>query len=1179
MLKDNDELILIRQSAGWSISSYTLVVILILAYILRNTFGYWCFFSLGFISGIGILIYCAIFLKSSRSVSKSTQKPSRFNFVDTKTWETEVQTLFVEPADLDEPIVEESFLISETLEELITLIINEFIDSWFQQISKDTLFQDSIRLELKYVLRNIKRRLSQLDIAKLLVLHILPILNDHFRQFTKAELTVNLKESHTKFPVGSLEYNMAVSRQYNRGKLHPGVTVSINESDINEKNYLRKKIASILPYILSSNETNNNASMSLVREILSCTILSSIFQMLGDGDFYNLIIVKLIGDNLKHREQVKQLRAALEEHTNDLNHKSSLRHISISNPSKQLETCKTIAKESMIRGYMDNHSFTKALKNLLQIENATELKHFLVYTKSQISKSRNKSIDPTEQTVSLLKRLNILKDKTGGRLSQLSSNKGKHLSKNEEMENLLLLDILDNSMALRSFTDFLGLRDRSFLIQLWLAIDSIKAPLEDAAIEDDGESRLSLSLEYSNLEDVKGIYEEFFRNSNQVVHKETIDILNEYIHNNDANLKLELYKKARRSLFKLQGNVYQEMRETDFPLFTKSDLFSKLVEANAFQPKSDELNTFMTTDTPNYVSRNGQMDELNESDNDDVSPVVVRAVEDAFTEIMNNSNDKNEYTSDHNTRGMPSSMYYLSDTASKRPLLTIDLKKDLFGASSNLFEDDIFTYPNNRHPKLFDDMADQSDSDSDSVKFDSDSQTRSLGLQDASHSDLQLFLAAPGNLRLAEEIAKLTEEIDKLSEQQVILHPLLKKAELTNNVGELKILRKSKMSLDKEINAKELQKQQFIVQENDNSLFGKSRVRIQSYISGSENGKDFILYIVEVQKVSNDNPDIITAGWIVARRFSQFFRLHEYLKTRYLEVANIKFPNRTVLVLKFQQKLIVEQRKSALEEYLQELIKMPQVCSNKAFRSFLSSENLTLRPNQDFNDNMTVNIRKSRMSVELVANKLYNGISNKWSQNSSTARNKTSTSDDDMMEHLKDMQNELRQFDEAGSPANEAKPVFVKPICDLLISVFRLNTSQSWLRGRALLVILQQIFGNTLEKKVYETVNHHLRTEENILDLLILLKNTVFPMGKLMPPPEKRSPYQKSTTKQEARVLLDVFMNETCSTIFGLANTTYANHNIFKMLQNGFLNRHLIMKIFDEILDNMFPELTTCIPA
>lgn len=71
---------------------------------------------------------------------------------------------------------------------------------------------------------------------------------------------------------------------------------------------------------------------------------------------------------------------------------------------------------------------------------------------------------------------------------------------------------------------------------------------------------------------------------------------------------------------------------------------------------------------------------------------------------------------------------------------------------------------------------------------------------------------------------------------------LTTKAELTNNAAELRILRKSKASLQREIHRKELQRQQYIVQESDNSLYGRATVFIKSIMVGNEeDGREFAM--------------------------------------------------------------------------------------------------------------------------------------------------------------------------------------------------------------------------------------------------------------------------------------------------------------------------------------------------
>ena len=59
-------------------------------------------------------------------------------------------------------------------------------------------------------------------------------------------------------------------------------------------------------------------------------------------------------------------------------------------------------------------------------------------------------------------------------------------------------------------------------------------------------------------------------------------------------------------------------------------------------------------------------------------------------------------------------------------------------------------------------------------------------------------------------------------------------------------------------------------------------------------------------------------------------------------------------------------------------------------------------------------------------------------------------------------------------------------------------------------------------KKVYDVVEGRLKSEENVLDLIMMLTNILFPNGKFKDPPVIRSLYQQSNTRQEAKVLLEI---------------------------------------------------------
>ncbi|CAX39701.1 structural protein mdm1 homologue, putative [Candida dubliniensis CD36] len=1011
---------------------------------------FWCIhqnsilFVLTFICGIILLCFFMVYYTTKVQLSRSSsikRQHRRFNFTLSKNWTQEITQLQNEQLDVKRPIFSDSFLVSESLQGFIDLIIQEFITPWYTQITQSTQVQTDISLELKEVIRNLQNRARSIDFAQLLVSDILPLIQEHFENYLRAEDIVKSQGKFSKFD--SNEYHMAVACQFRRGKLHPAVTTSLvvnEETNFKEKQYLRKKMKTVLELVLSENEKSNDVGLSLVTEILACTVLCNVINLLTESDFYNLIIVKLIGDNLRRRDQVKQLRAALQEHTQK--------------SSKEIS---------------DN----------------------------QMSDMTSALLTPDSNLQ------NQLKLKINERKQQ-----------REKQENLNLKDILTDKTNFQVFKEFMESEGRSKLVEFWKAVEVIKAPLEGEE-NDDETDPLALSLEFGNNDDVYNIYIKFIK-TNEIPQPDT-HIL-QVLSSSGNNANVRTYQEARMHLFKMQRDYFDQMQSHDLPVFIKSDMYLRLV---------------------------------NRKESSDVNPEVINAVENAFTLIMNKPESLD-------TR-LDASDEFNSDQL----LTTLQLKTDLFGDSSTNLSDGNHS---NRNSRLFDDfLSDEEQSDSDRDSLYSDKHSQSLN-----NSNSEVQFAAPGNLNLAEEIPKLSDEVDNLQKQITILEPLLRKAELTNNLSELKVLQKSKIGLIREINVKELQKQQFIVQENDNSLFGKSRVCIQSYINDNEkNGREFTLYIIEVQKFSNENPTIIKAGWVVARRFSQFYGLHEYLKLKYPRVSYLKFPKKSISVLKFQQKQVAEIRMKQLEDYLQELIKIQEVCSDRAFRSFLSSENFNLKKNQRFEETRAKNYSDTNFQT-LFGSKWYRGLSNFMTTTKNDDNHKDSTYiDTHIMENLRDMESELKQFDEAAS----AKTPFVKPICDLLISVFKLHYSRSWLRGRALVVILQQILGTTVEKKVYDVVEGRLKTEENVLDLIMMLTNILFPNGKFKDPPVIRSLYQQANTRQEAKVLSEIFIFETCSTIFGRHNSIFASTKIFSMIQNEYLNRNLVFEIVDEILEHMFAEM------
>lgn len=1051
-------------------------------------------------------------LRAREPKPKRKEIPLRkFVFLEEDEWLRNTELLKIDPSELEVPCIPESFFVSELLDLLIDLIILEFVDSWFTKVSGDRLFQNSIRLELKAVFAVLISRIAAIDLPKFLVFKFVPIITNHYKQF------VATKGAHRHSY--SIESKLAFAQQFDKGTLHEGVslTLPIANSKVKEKVFLRRVVANILPHLLSTRENTNDVVPLLLREILACTVLANVFEVLSEGDFFNQMIVKMIGTNLQHRNQVKMLRAALDQHTRQVAEQMDTKDATLRLPSLKLPlTDAAVLEWSKCIDECNTSNDLDAIGNVLGMLQV--------------------AIDATSKY-----------DESNRRLGEIMA-KYKEKSNSRSVGTVSLEDILMSTGSSAVFREHLRSEKHESDLDLWRAIDHMRAPLEDSE-----STNVSLMLEFSNLDDIKNIYDTFFNDSSAFIGPEVRKTVRNYINSCSessatAEMAFDTYNLARKALFGLQDDLFNHMREFHLPRFEKSNRYGDLdsdVQKAHVRPRRELSVAFR--------DRVGVPEEpLNDSAK--INREVVEAVESAFAHIMTagTRDDRSLLFSDNGGRPDFSENDSLSATSRT------------FGNSATLFGSDESKpdrLSSNRLSALFEDISDESDS----ASINSDSLTLSMELSETKMRALEILLAAPGDLSLAEKIATLDHDIDTLSEQYEILVSLIKKAELTNNVTDLKVLKRSKVSVENEINSKELQKQQYIVQENENSLYGKSKVQIQSCIVGNDRISHYVLYIIEVQKFSSENPEEIVAGWVVARRFSQFYKLNEYLKLRYPDVTQIKFPKKAVPYLgKYLKKQLVEARKPMLESYLQQLLSLPDVCSDPALRSFLSSEDFRIGSGRGSSEN----------NFDVFFNRFYQGVSKTRVpvQSIKSPTSRTSKENEEILENIREMEKELRQFDEIEKNEDGSVP-FVKPISDLVMAIFDLS-NKSWLRGRALLVILQQVLGSAIEKTIRQQVDKNLKREDKLLDLLNMLTTMLFPNGKFREAPEQRTRSEQNATKQEAFVVLKLFFVETCSKIFGSKNAEIASSNLLEMIQNDYLNKHLMFELLDELLGAVFPEST-----
>lgn len=1117
-------------------------------------------------------------MRKQRKPFKQTFR--HYAFTKSDNWSAEVTAL---TADLPKPfsLYPESFLISGAVDRLIEYVIRDFVLSWYKSVSPDPTFPAHVENSIRLALYQLINRAKQINWPDLIVTTMVPVFTEHFRKFTLADLAVREKSIGRNLSDGN-EFQYAIALQYSQGLLHPAlVPLKHYQYESYRKNWLRKLSSKLVPLLLGDTGTSNIVN-NLTRDILACSLLFPILTMLSDPDYWNQLIVKTAGTTLQDRKKVEQLRQALNEHATlgrnskfkvpkDLSSKNALE---LEKPSKLV----------LIGSEADKKEYEKFILNIQRCNSLNEVKKLRYEISQKLQsgikdKAYNKRLSylrkvADKQIAYLSKNPSLLADSTEGGLLNYDPRREYTLS-----------DVFNDPICFQSFMEFMSLNKRKMLVQFWLTMNSLRNPLGDnndeeydpldTSRDDAFDPLTSSAVSVSSMEtnqinkksteqndehmrnpnlgalinenDIYQIYNAYFNKKMPYISDEAQTAVQKFVESPEKTP--ELLMQARKALVYTQNVVYKALTEEDLVNFKKSDVFLNFLastqKGNLQESTIDSLQMDSISDYEEPTTR------PNEKDVEDFEKV--------FDFIMSNKVNPNNMK-DMKDAGESSS--HRANSASK----LVDLLEEKRGKRSGpapLFEDSEGS-----------DLSSESGG-SDEMEF---------GVDDPSVLG-DLHLAAPGDLGLIEAINILTKQIKDLYRQEQVLDPLLRKAELTNNVGNLRILRKSKASLEREIQRKELQRQQYIVQESDNSLYGRSNIMIRSYMTAQDSNGPFILYIIEVERYALDGS--ISAGWVVARRYSQFFQLHQLLQTMFPQVRKLPFPKKRV-VLKFQQKSFVDARRIAFQKYLKSLLSMPDVCRSKAFRMFLSSETFSI--------DSVANTGKPGSSSGTSSGKLDSsayidgdsdsgvddfvdvGEGNLSSDNISgtgNSFNSIGSGDGKKLEY-----SNLALEAEAEMSDLSNKP-FIQPICDLFIQLFGFDRGNNWVRGRAVVVVVQQILGGTIERKLREAINGSLASEQTFAESLDKILESFWPSGasfmeaqalKAANVPE-RTGSEKMKCKHDARVIIHALIRDACVNIVGSTSSKYAAYHLFEMFQHEKLNAHLVYSLLDILIEQLFPEI------
>jgi len=835
--------------------------------------------------------------KRLRSGGAVDYGPRHVAFIAPDRWVAERAALTARSMYMMEPLYPASFVISDSINVLLGLILRDFIKSWYGNISKSPTFVNEVDRAVRTAMGNVRDRILAVDMVETVVSRMIPLITEHLRAAYEAERVVRGKKL-SRNVTESEELDMAIAAKYKDGRLHPAASLAYADTKLVQQQHLRSTITQLLPSIMPQNMTTSPTVNVLIKEIVACAVLSPVMQMFADPDTWNQLIEGYGRTLLQERKTVQKLRAELDKHAP---------------PSPK--TPKNTQFPKLSPG--DNErKFERFIRAIRQTNTLAEARRF----RSEISGQLRKDSMVEGQDPLYLRRLETARRILDQKINNLSAggsvrgkavdqDKPKHKRTTSRFENASLRDVLYDAAGLSCFMEYMDQVGLMRLVQFWIVVDGLRNPLEqdtDEPVEDMG---TLLSWSDSDRTDMAQINEAYLSRPELNILPHARQAVSIFL-KASRSATPEQYYNARRSLLKAQTAVYDQLQEPHFRRFKKSNLYYKwLAMDEAANSKKSPVSTKVVAqalENPSVMASVKMTRSTSSQKNNTLdAPDLRRAVASSSDlRSLGGSKDLDPpprrsldgsaparpslFDDDYDSDPLANSVVSL-DSESGLPRPNVDNSKavDALQAAMNDImgeepEGSLFFEPTATSPQDHDSIRGSTDllraSSPGPLAVQSREKLKpsiaSLGLvgeprtrgvfnddlfgdeeekfledeiedphiQHRTAEDEEIHEAAPGDLGLAEAIDALTADIERLVRQESIVDSLTSKAELTNNAAELRILRKSKSSLQREIHRKELQRQQYIVQESDNSLYGRATVFIQSIMVGTEeDGKEYAM--------------------------------------------------------------------------------------------------------------------------------------------------------------------------------------------------------------------------------------------------------------------------------------------------------------------------------------------------
>jgi sorting nexin-25 len=257
-------------------------------------YAFLCGLLLPIIGLVGLLLFTS--RGSQYGERNALRRPKGPAFLAATVWKDETAALYARQTYQKKPLYAESFIISSALDDILELIIRDFVNSWYSNISRNPVFTNEVDKTIRIASANLRDKLLAIDIVEVVTTRFVPIMTAHFRDFYEAERAIRgkyLNRSMTE----SDELDLAIAAKYRDGKLHPAASLAYSDTKLVQQEYLRGLTKDLMPKILPGDILRSRVVGVLIQELVACAVLSPVMQLLSDPDTWNQVMEAYVSES------------------------------------------------------------------------------------------------------------------------------------------------------------------------------------------------------------------------------------------------------------------------------------------------------------------------------------------------------------------------------------------------------------------------------------------------------------------------------------------------------------------------------------------------------------------------------------------------------------------------------------------------------------------------------------------------------------------------------------------------------------------------------------------------------------------------------------------------------------------------------------------------------------------